>query len=506
MKMRVSTMLWIAAACIAAPAFAGSQPVPLFSDIKWNSAPLSPPIPDALEIYYSTIDIPALAAMPEQVRVQIPRPHGGAIDIVVSLEASDRRDGFVQRDGWSCHQGDPVGCELIPIPNLPADQFSYRWSGRGDGYELRINIHRGHVIGIVAGAAGRFALSREVVKELRMEYFRLDDPVGTSATTDSGTRDGDVADRTVPVMSVTEANAATLMRISPQPLSPMGPSSTPRMIDMVVLFTEQGRIAAGGNPAVCSDTGGIIGLIQNGIGDINDAFRNSAIDARVGVVTVSKLAGWEPVPYAGSWDYGEALQSRNQIQASPSIKAYRNAVGADIVAVIPASQATFGPCGVAYVQRSECASQGIATSPCTGVNFSEYTYYLSTAECSSSADVFTHELGHVLGAEHNRGAGAAADHEASFPFAFGYSNTPWFQTVMAQNFSPSAPVRILQFSNPGVLSGGRPTGTTTMNNALAISNLADGVAALRSRPSIIFASGFDSSAACPSITYVPGTP
>lgn len=205
----------------------------------------------------------------------------------------------------------------------------------------------------------------------------------------------------------------------------------------------------------------------------------------------------------GSFDYNEAVTSRSQIQASPSIKAFRNAVGADVVAVIPASQATFGPCGIAYVERTSCASQGIPTSPCMGPAFSEYTYYISTAQCSSSADVFTHELGHVLGAEHNRGFGAAADADASFPYAFGYSNAPSFQTVMSQVFTTGAPPRLLQFSNPGILSGGQPTGTSTTNNALALGNLIPGIEGLRSRPNIIFANGFNTTVACPAITYTP---
>lgn len=84
--------------------------------------------------------------------------------------------------------------------------------------------------------------------------------------------------------------------------------------------------------------------------------------------------------------------------------------------------------------------------------------------------------------------------------AFGYYNSR-FQAVMAQKFGSGAPPRLLQFSNPSVLSGGLVTGTSTTNNALAINNLVAGVEALRSRPITIFSDGFDSAINCPAITY-----
>lgn len=499
--MKGHIVLMMAATAMATSMPAVAEPVPLFNNIEWNSVPFSPPLPDALNTYFSAINVQGLAHAPAQVTVRIPRPLG-AVDVTIDLESMVRRGGFSERDGSRCFlTGDPIACEIIPIPNLPDDQFSYRWSGRGQGYDLRLNVRNGHAVGSIVGAAGRFQIAWRGIKELRMEYFRLNDPinlpdqsVAPAAATSSTSN---------VVMSAAEAASATLLQIPAKAHAPNSPAAASRQLDVLILFTEQGRIAAGGNAALCSDTNGVLDVIENGIDDINEAFTNSGIDAEVGVVTVTKLSGWEPVPYAGSFDFNEAVASRGQIQRSPSIKAFRNAVGADIVAVLPASQTTFGPCGVAYVQRTECTmTQGIPFSPCIGAAFSEYSYYLSTVQCMSGAtDTFTHEMGHVLGGEHNRGAGAASDADASFPYAFGYDNAPWFQTVMAQNFSVGSPPRLLQFSNPSVFSGGLPTGTATVNNALAFTNLIPATEALRTRPNIIFANGFDDIGACPALVY-----
>lgn len=80
------------------------------------------------------------------------------------------------------------------------------------------------------------------------------------------------------------------------------------------------------------------------------------------------------------------------------------------------------------------------------------------------------------------------------------------QRYYEQGGPQTCPNRLLQFSNPNVLFRGIPTGVPVRTpgeayNALTLTNLLPGTAAFRSRPAIIFASGFDEQNPCPGIVY-----
>jgi len=244
--------------------------------------------------------------------------------------------------------------------------------------------------------------------------------------------------------------------------------------------------------------------IHQRINDMNTAFSRSQIPAQIGVATVTKLYGYTLIPHNG--DNNNTTQNRINITGNTNIKAYRNAVGADVVSTLFDTQANLGPCGIANVQRHGC-TYPIATPGCdVGPQFSEWTYDLETIECTV-VDVPTHELGHVLGAEHHYTGGGIPRPIASFPYSYGYgygSGVPdGFETIMSQRFDPNYfPVRLLQFSNPSVQYMGRPTGfADTADNAHTLRNLLPGTAAFRNRPEGIFADGFDANNPCPGIIY-----
>lgn len=494
-----ATIVALAGLCaLAGLSAVHAEPLPLFTNVVYAGDAISPLPEDSLGIYDSNLNIAGLAGMPDTLTVSIPRP-SGAISATVRRESMVRREGFTERDPVGCNSDAPPpgACDTVPYPGLPANQFSYTWTGQGDGYDLRLTVHRGYAIGVLAGPSHRFEIRWNSMKELRLDYFQLDDsltgnpaPIESSPTANT---------QSVPTLSAADVQAATVARIEPQ--TPAGAGTTG--LDLLVLVTEEARRQAGGNPSDCRDMTGTMAFIHQNINSINTGFQRSQIPAQVGVVTVTRLSGFTLIPYAGNRD--NITQNRNNIRGRPNIEAFRNAVGADVVTTLVDTQSNLGTCGVAFIQRPDCG--GAAPGCGTGTLFSNFTYFLETVQCSA-VDITVHELGHVLGAEHDHDHTSATATTASFPYSFGYGYRALgtgFETIMAQRFYSQPnyyPTRLLQFSNPNLTYNGQPTGIANQyDNALTLTNLIPGTAAFRARPNLIFASGFDEQNACPGIVY-----
>lgn len=302
----------------------------------------------------------------------------------------------------------------------------------------------------------------------------------------------------IPTVSSVAAQTATLARFKPSSSqSTLGSGNT--QLDMLVLFTEKARIEAGGTPTDCHDMDGIMTYIYQNMASMDTAFQRSQIPAEIGVVTVTKLNGDTLIPWGGP---STVYQNRENIQDNANIKAFRNAVGADVVSTLFDTEAHFGICGVAYIQRPGCS--GPPSGCDDGPQFADWTYLLETVQCSVM-DTFTHELGHVLGAEHDPEWSSATPFTASFSYSFGYgytSTVDGFETVMSQQLDADHPTRLLQFSNPNVYYQGRTTGNAASNdNAHTLRNLLPPTAAFRARPNLVFANGFDLNNPCPGINF-----
>ncbi|MCK9488998.1 MAG: M12 family metallo-peptidase [Xanthomonadales bacterium] len=202
----------------------------------------------------------------------------------------------------------------------------------------------------------------------------------------------------------------------------------------------------------------------------NQAMVNSQLDVVVRLVHQQQLA--DP-PSADNFDVLLAMRQALAGAGQPpfaELAQLRAAHGADLVVwTWPHDIDTRGSCGVAYLPDNSSggydASAGVHITNDGSSNWSV---------CSN--DVFTHELGHNLGAVHQ-----------SFPGAPDSPAYAWvvpgrFNTVMGSFGSNQADRfrRLAVFSNPDILCGGAPCGSSTpgaqANQALVINTLAPIVA------------------------------
>lgn len=363
-----------------------------------------------------------------------------------------------------------------PIPGTPAEQFDYSWIGSGSSYSLRLTFTRGAVAGILDGPVGRFWINRLNTHELRTSAYPVDDSAGNDAA---------IVGKSVIATKTAAAHVGDAK------------ASGPNDIDMLVLYTEEARVAAGGPAGQCNgpqDAAGILAVINQALVDTNTSFANSQVTTRLGNVTIKRLVGF-PLPN------GIPNVSRdNAARNSANIQAERTAAGADVVSVLVDSHVTLGVCGVAFVQRPGCTLP-TATPGCgVGATFNAFAYNVVSQTCAIVTDAFAHEFGHNLGGEHNPENGPTPA-QASFPHSFGHFVNGAFETVMSVRRPVGTP-QILNFSNPNVVVGVQPTGVVgTRNNALTVNTLSPTFRLFRD--GAMFADSFEDAAVvdCPTIAF-----
>jgi hypothetical protein len=203
--------------------------------------------------------------------------------------------------------------------------------------------------------------------------------------------------------------------------------------DILVFYTTAARNAQGGQAAIEA-------LIATAVADANTAY------ARSGLIATLRLAG-----AAEMVGYVESSTNMNNdlvyLQSNANVAAARNAVGADLVALVVVSN-TGGACGIGYLGPS-----------------ASYAHSVTGRDCIVGNYTFAHEVGHNFGSHHAPEDGATGAWKL---YGYGYKDTvAGFRTVMA--YAPGT--RILNFSNPavGYGAGNRPTGSASQNNALSLS-------------------------------------
>lgn len=224
----------------------------------------------------------------------------------------------------------------------------------------------------------------------------------------------------------------------PKSMSDPGPSKgevdlkadTGDFIDLLVVYSNQTATAAG--TAISSQ-------IQAAIDAANTSFANSGIKTRL------RLAYHGPAHYDESGDFQTDLNRLryNNDGHMDAIHTLRDSYAADLVSMF-IENGTY--CGIGNLGPSASAAFTVVNRGCATGNYS-----------------FAHEIGHNFGARHDTYVDASTS-----PYAYGhgyaYTTGKW-RTVMAYNNACTAAgtscTRVGYWSNPNVLYGGVPMGTSS---------------------------------------------
>ena len=224
---------------------------------------------------------------------------------------------------------------------------------------------------------------------------------------------------------------------------------------MLVAYTDGAAAQAGGTAAVES-------LAAMSVAVSNDAFTASNVNLRFALRGTVQSSGTSSD--ASSATLG-ALRSVGD-GSYDNVHGIRDQVGADLVSLLVASGGPY--CGIAYYPAGAASGFSVVAQSCAVGNLS-----------------FPHELGHNLGASHDR----YVEPSSYYPNGYGYVNkSDAWRTIMAYNNdcadSGFTCTRIARFSNPAVSYAGAPTGIpagqpNAADNRTAIDAGAAAVAAYR---------------------------
>ena len=214
--------------------------------------------------------------------------------------------------------------------------------------------------------------------------------------------------------------------------APVGAAATSlpgaTVIDVLVLYT----------PGFVTDKGGAAGAnlaIDNLIAVSNQAYKDS------GVAIQLRRVGAEQVGVSDKTSNSTTLNDlTNGVGAFANVKARRNTLGADMVALVrPFWRQTQASCGVGWIG-------GYNLSPVSQSSNHAYSVVSEGSDRANSGyychvTSFVHELGHNMGLMHDRANAGSA--KGATAYAYGYGVSGSFGTVMSYLWP-----KLVKFSNP----------------------------------------------------------
>jgi hypothetical protein len=216
-------------------------------------------------------------------------------------------------------------------------------------------------------------------------------------------------------------------------------------IDVMLLYTNNAAKHYVRDPA---------DLVALAIEQANETFRNSGL----GNINL-RLVHSQAIDYdeAGANQFDHLYRMVDGEAPFQDLKKLRNEKRADIVGMIIDS-----PTGCGQSTR-------------VGAEADE-AYFVVHHSCAAITYSIAHEVGHILGARHDRVVDA---NDTPFPFAHGYINGTKWRDMMSYRDGCGGCPRIPYWSNPRIMYKGEPTGTAATDNARVILEQAERVSKFR---------------------------
>ena len=238
--------------------------------------------------------------------------------------------------------------------------------------------------------------------------------------------------------------------LAPPKVAPISPTQLRALeakkivIDVMLLYTKRAASHYMLNPD---------DVMQLAIEQANEFFRNSGL----GNISL-RLVHAQAVDYdeEGAEQFTDLYRMVDGETSFKDVRRLRNEKHADLVGLIVDDP---NGCGL---------STRVAAD-------SEEAYFVVHHSCAAITISIAHEIGHILGARHDR---LIDPGNAPFAYGHGYVTAKW-RTMMSYQQGCNGCVRIPYWSNPRVQYKGEPTGTLTDDNARVILEQAERVSNFR---------------------------
>jgi len=216
-------------------------------------------------------------------------------------------------------------------------------------------------------------------------------------------------------------------------------------IDLMLLYTKKAVDHYIGEPA------NLLALV---IEEANDTFKNSGLGNIHLRVVHTQLIDYDE---GDGKHFDHLYRMVDGVGAFKDVRKLRDEKRADIVGLILDSPS------------------GCGLSTRVGAD-SEEAFFIAHHSCAGNTYTIVHEIGHIIGARHDRSIDA---NESPFAYAHGYVNGSKWRDIMSYKESCGDCPRIPFWSNPRMLYKGEPTGTAATDNARVILEQAERVSNFR---------------------------